>query len=69
MAALRSEGGRMNLIQMLNCMRGKHLRSRGHAKYDGAVFRSRCRGCGKPMVRTAGGWVVESGNDERLTGA
>lgn len=49
----------MNLIQLFNCVRGKHVRSRGHAWQDGPVFRSICRGCGKPMVRTQRGWEVQ----------
>lgn len=50
----------MNLIQMFNCARGKHVRSRGSAWQDGTSFRSVCRGCGVPMVRNVGGWVVEA---------
>ena len=49
----------MNLVQWLNCKRGKHVRSRGHARQDGDNFRSHCRGCGKPMVRTPQGWIVD----------
>ena len=51
----------MNLVQWLNCKRGKHVRSRGQAWQDGLHFRPHCRGCGKPMVRTMNGWVVDSG--------
>ena len=50
----------MNLIQRLYCAFGTHVRSRGQARQEGSVFRSHCRGCGKPMVRTATGWVVET---------
>ncbi|RYY22914.1 MAG: hypothetical protein EOP62_21910 [Sphingomonadales bacterium] len=51
----------MKLIQLFNCMRGKHHRSRGSAHDDGSVMRSKCRGCGKPMVRHMGGWKLDSG--------
>lgn len=49
----------MGLIQMFNCARGKHMRSRGHAHEEGGAFRSRCKGCGKPMLRTIHGWIVD----------
>jgi len=48
----------MNLIQLFQCVRGKHLRSRGHAREDGGTFRSKCVGCGKPMIRTLDGWQL-----------
>ena len=53
----------MGLIQSFNCMRGKHERSRGHARQDGNVFRSRCRGCGKPMLRTMSGWILDTASE------
>jgi hypothetical protein len=66
MIAVLSGPRTMHLIQLFYCAFGKHVRSRGHAHQDGAVFRSRCRGCGKPMVRTASGWRVD--NDPSLEG-
>lgn len=53
----------MKLMQWLQCIRGNHHRSRGQARLDGAVFRSICRGCGKPMVRTPYGWILASEAD------
>jgi len=50
----------VKLIQLFSCARGKHQRSRGHARQDGETFRSKCRGCGKPMVRTAEGWALDT---------
>lgn len=48
----------MNLIQFFQCLRGKHLRSRGQARDDGQAIRSKCVGCGKPMIRTLDGWQL-----------
>lgn len=49
----------MHLFQLFYCALGRHVRSRGHAREEGGTFHSECRGCGKPMVRTAQGWVLE----------
>lgn len=59
-ALLRGSAG-VKLMQLLNCVRGRHERSRGHAWQDGDIFRSKCRGCGKPMIRAYGGWVLDTG--------
>lgn len=54
----------MKLMQSVKCVFGKHERSRSHAWQDGGVFRSRCRGCGKPMHRVpAGGWILDADAD------
>lgn len=50
----------MNVLQLLGCMRGKHLRSRRRAQSDGHYFRSRCVGCGRPMIRIYGGWRLDN---------
>ena len=49
----------MRILQLLGCVRGKHLRSRRLAREDGVNMRSRCVGCGIPMIRLAGGWRVD----------
>jgi hypothetical protein len=51
-----------SLIQLFQCMRGKHERSRGKARQDDDAFRSECRGCGKPMLRTPRGWIIDTGD-------
>ncbi|MES2987040.1 MAG: hypothetical protein V4808_03955 [Pseudomonadota bacterium] len=53
----------MTLMQSFWCMLGKHERSRGQARDDGTIFRSICRGCRKPMHRTAKGWVIDADTD------
>jgi hypothetical protein len=50
----------MKVLQLLGCLRGKHLRSRSLARNDGTHIRSRCAGCGRPMVRTWSGWRLDS---------
>ncbi|WP_066801482.1 hypothetical protein [Sphingomonas soli] len=54
----------MKLVQSIRCVFGRHARSRSHAWQDGAVFRSRCRGCGKPMHRERNGWIVDKGGSD-----
>jgi len=40
------------------CWLGLHSADRRHARFDGDVYRSRCRRCGKAMTREPAGWVV-----------
>lgn len=53
----------MQIFQLLQCARGKHVRSKSSAWYDGDTMRSVCRGCGKPMRRVRITWVVEDAED------
>ena len=46
----------MNLRQRMLCLFGVHKRSRSAAVDMGATMRSRCRGCGTPMIKTYTGW-------------
>jgi hypothetical protein len=44
-------------------MFGKHQRSKGQVRREGAIYVSVCRTCGVPMRRiSAGKWVVRTGN-------
>lgn len=52
-------GAGMNLWQRVQCVVGSHERDRKRAHFDGEQFRSICSGCGKPMVKTRAGWIVE----------
>jgi len=39
------------------CVLGFHERSKGHAKYQDQIFRSKCRNCQAPMLRDSlGHW-------------
>jgi hypothetical protein len=49
----------MNLLQPVYCLFGKHHRSRSRAWDDGSVYRSWCKGCGKPMIRDLDGWHLD----------
>lgn len=49
----------MKLLQLPWCLFGAHHRDRRHARYDGPVVRSYCKGCGKPMVKDGRGWHLE----------
>jgi hypothetical protein len=49
----------MELFQLINCARGKHLRSRDKAWHDGNILHSECCGCGRPMVKDFHGWKLE----------
>lgn len=52
--------------QWFQCRRGKHMRSRREAWFDGERFRSKCAGCGQPMVRDGlAGWMLTSRLEER----
>ena len=46
----------MKLLQLASCAVGQHRRDRKKAWHDGPRVRSYCEGCGKPMIRIAGGW-------------
>ena len=46
----------MNLLQLPRCLFGAHQRDKRLARHDGPVVRSRCTGCGKPMVKDGHGW-------------
>jgi transcription elongation factor Elf1 len=46
--------------RMFRCPRGKHKRSRDKIRKTGDKYTSRCRSCGKPMVRlTKRNWVLD----------
>lgn len=40
------------------CWLGFHSVDRKHAKFDGEVYRSRCRRCKRRMIREASGWEL-----------
>jgi hypothetical protein len=40
------------------CWLGFHSVDRKHAKFDGEVYRSRCRRCRARMIREASGWEL-----------
>ena len=45
------------ILDLFGCMFGKHRRGRrSHVWHDGSVYRSACRGCGRPMLRDRSGW-------------
>jgi hypothetical protein len=50
----------MNLLQLTRCMFGLHQRDRHRARHDGAVVRSYCTGCGKPMIKDNRGWHLDA---------
>ncbi|MBO9624376.1 MAG: hypothetical protein J7500_16835 [Sphingomonas sp.] len=49
----------MRVLQLFQCVRGKHHRSRRLAWSDGTTYRSWCVGCGKPLIRSHGGWQAD----------
>ncbi|WP_157219462.1 hypothetical protein [Flavisphingomonas formosensis] len=40
------------------CWRGLHRADRKHARFDGYVYRSRCRRYGRRMIREPAGWMA-----------
>lgn len=58
----------MHILQLFGCVRGKHLRSRRKAWHDGSIWRSRCVGCGTPMIRKAGSWQLDRDPPDTLSG-
>ena len=49
----------------LLCMLGRHTRSRGRARREGAYWTSRCRRCNRPMLRSDNGkWRLDRGEAE-----
>jgi hypothetical protein len=46
------------MMQRVKCLFGRHLPSRRRAREtpDGRV--SVCKGCGRPMMRAAAGWIA-----------
>jgi len=51
----------------LLCMLGRHTRSRGRARREGAQWVSRCRRCNAPMRRSdAGKWRLDRGLEEEV---
>ena len=53
----------MQILQLFRCALGRHRRNKRHAKFDGDIFRTRCIGCGRPMVRGLDGWRLEQESD------
>ncbi len=49
----------MYLVQRLSCLFGKHRRDSRRAHRDNMVMRSRCKGCGRAMVKDERGWALE----------
>jgi hypothetical protein len=49
----------MNLLQLPRCLFGLHHRDRRRARHDGVAVRSRCTGCGKPMIKGRHGWHLD----------
>ena len=52
----------MKFWQLALCLLGRHDRDRRRAQFDGEVFRSVCRGCGRPMAKHAHGWIIDRGS-------
>jgi hypothetical protein len=47
----------VNIFQLIRCSLGKHHRDKRRALRDeDDVPRSKCTGCGRPMVKAKGGW-------------
>jgi hypothetical protein len=59
----------MNLLQLPRCILGLHQRDRRHARYDGPVVRSRCTGCGRPMVKDGLDWHLDTPSAARTPAA
>lgn len=51
----------MTLVSRILCVFGRHMRSRGHARNTPEGWRSRCRRCGRPMLREGedGPWLID----------
>ena len=45
-----------NVLQLVRCRFGGHLRNRRAAWFDGCIWRSTCVGCGRAMYRDFDGW-------------
>jgi hypothetical protein len=59
----------MNVLQLPACAFGAHRPRRKHVWRHEGVYRSVCCGCGKPMARGFGRWVVKPGPTEPVEGA
>ncbi len=57
----------MRIVQLFNCVRGKHHRDRHRYRTEGTTDYSRCTGCGRAMIRNQGVWRLAK-PDERPTG-
>jgi hypothetical protein len=53
----------VDIAQILRCLRGKHEHASRVSRDENDVVRSRCKGCGKRMVRIEDGrhktWQVD----------
>ena len=43
----------------VDCLFGRHRPDRHLVRYDGDVFRGRCKRCGARLVRLESGWAPE----------
>lgn len=48
----------MDILQLARCAAGMHHRDRRNARYDGAILRTHCKGCGKPMEKIGLRWRI-----------
>lgn len=53
----------MQPLQGLLCFLGRHDRSGRSVLHVRGTFVATCRGCGKPMIRDAEGWRVQTAEE------